>query len=96
MENIAWKIIKWVGNCILKIIEWWMKYKDNVDKNTFNFIQANNYYIKKAHNPIDVIEVCSINEEKNQLEEISMQKYKNLSSNDRYNIDTLLARRDYS
>jgi hypothetical protein len=95
MGNTVWKIVKWVGNCILEVVDWWLSYKDKVDRNTYNFIEENKYYIIQADNQVAVCETVAINEEKNQLEEISAQRYKNLSSNDRYNIDSLLARRDY-
>ena len=95
MGNVVWKIVKWAGNCILKIIEWWRSFKDEADQKTYIFIENNQYYIKSADNPKAVCEVCVINEQKNQLEEVSARRFMNLSSNDRYKIDSLLARRDY-
>jgi hypothetical protein len=95
MGNTVWKIVKWAGNCILKIIEWWRSFKDTADRNTYIYIEENKYYIKQADNEIAVCETLIIKKQKSQLEEVAAQRYKNLSSNDRYNIDSLLARRDY-
>ena len=95
MGNTVWNIVIWVGNCILKVIDWWLKYKDKADRNTYNYIEINQNYIRKADDQKAVCETLAISKQKSQLEEIAAQRFKNLSSNDRYHIDSLLARRDY-
>ena len=93
--SAAWKGIKWCGNCIGRVVDWWRGYKDEVNQKTFNFIQGNQNVILSANNPRGVCEVCVINSEKQELEDISDYNYKTLTSDDRYRIDSLLARRDY-
>lgn len=89
------KIVKWCGNCIESVVNWWSPHKEKVNNLALNEILVNQNTIMEADNPKAVGEIIAINREKYELDNISAQKYKNLSWNDRQRLDDLLDRRDY-
>lgn len=95
LSSLAWRGIKWIGNCINTIIKWWGKFKDRVDKKTYNFIIVNSAQILNTQNPIGVGEILAINKEKNQLDEIAEKIYKTLSSSDKQALKNLLDQKNY-
>ena len=93
--SLAWKGIKWIGNCIHKVISWWGQFKDGVNQNTYNFLVGKQNQILNANNPRGVGEIIAINDEKSQLENIASRQYKHLTYEDRQRVDGLLDERDY-
>jgi hypothetical protein len=93
--NIAWRGIKWIGNCIHKIISWWGAFKEGVNQNTYNFLIGKQNEIMNTNNPRGVGEVIAIKSEKDQLEDIAERQYQSLSYDDQARVDELLSRRDY-
>lgn len=93
--TIAKRLIKWIGNCIHRVIQWWGPFKEGVNKNTYNYLIGKQNSIVTAQNPVGVGEVLAINNEKFQLEDIAQKKYMRLSMNDQQRVDELLEERDY-
>ena len=93
--SIVWKGVKWIGNCIHKIISGWGAFKEGVNQNTYNFMMGNKNQILNANNPRGVGEILAINDEKSQLEDIAAKKYRNLTYEDQQRVDDLLDERDY-
>jgi hypothetical protein len=91
----AWKCIKWIGNCIHRVIEWWGPFKEGVNRNTYNYLIGKQNAIVTAQNPVGVGEVLAINNEKSQLEDIADRKYMSLSMRDQQRVDELLEERNY-
>lgn len=94
-SSTAWKVIKWIGNCIHKVINWWGSFKEGVNQNTYNFVIGKQNSIVNANNPRGVGEVLAINKEKEQLEDIADRRYQQLTWDDQQRVDELLSRRDY-
>lgn len=95
LASAAKKVVKWVGNCIEKVISWWSPHKEKVNNITYNFIMGNQYVIINAQDQKTVLEIMGIKKEKDQLEGISSANYMNLSYADRERLDQLLDQRDY-
>ena len=95
LTSLAWRGIRWIGNCILIVISWWDSFKDRVNQNTFNVLIRRQDQILNALNPQGVGEIIAINDEKSQLEDIASRYNRNLTFEDRQRIDLLLDQRDY-
>ena len=95
LASAAKKVVKWVGNCIEKVISWWSPHKEKVNNITYNYIMVNQYVIINAQDQKTVLEIMGIKKEKDELEGISSANYMNLSYADRERLDQLLDQRDY-
>lgn len=93
--STAWRVIRWIGNCIHRVIGWWGSFKEEVNQNTYNFVIGKQNSILNANNPRGVGEVIAINKEKEQLEDIADRRYQQLTWDDQQRVDELLSRRDY-
>ncbi len=91
----AWRGVKWIGNCINKVVSWWDEFMDSVNKLVYNFLIRNQTTIESSDDPKKVGEVVGIKKEKDQLEEKADNIYRTLSSNDKITVDKLLANRNY-
>ena len=95
LASAAKKVVKWVGNCIEKVISWWSPHKEKVNNITYNYIMVNQYVVINAQDQKTVLEIMGIKKEKDELEGISSANYMNLSYADRERLDQLLDQRDY-
>lgn len=93
--SAAKTVVKWVGNCISKIISWWKSFRDDVDQKTYCYIIIYKTLILQADDPQTFGELMAIRKEKSELEKIAQKKYASLSWNDQSRIDALLDNRDY-
>ena len=91
----AWRCVKWIGNCIHRVIVWWGKFKEAVNSIVHSFLMENEIPILSADDPTTTGEVVAIRKEKDQLDEKANQMYETLSNNDKNTVDALLAKRDY-
>lgn len=89
------RCVKWIGNCINKVVLWWFPFMENVNFITFSFLRAKRNKIESAENPKTVGEIVAIGKEKQQLEEKANQLYKDLTNRDRDIITDLLQRKNY-
>ena len=91
----AWRCVKWIGNCIYKVVTWWGPFMEGVNAIVHGFLMLKRNKIERSENPKTVGEVVAITKEKDQLEEKAQKLYKNLSSNDKNTVDELLEKRNY-
>lgn len=95
IASVAKKGVRWIGNCIERVVSWWRGHKERVNNITYNYIMINVEFIKQSDDPKTVGEIMAIKKEKDQLEEICVAKYMKLSYNDQQRLDELLDQRDY-
>ena len=93
--STAKKVVKWIGNCISKVISWWKSFRDDVDQKTYCYIIIYKTSILQADDPQTFGELMAIRKEKSELEIIAQKKYASLSYKDQSRIDELLDNRDY-
>ena len=91
----AWRCVKWIGNCIYKVVTWWGPFMEGVNAIVHGFLMLKRRPIENSDNPKAVGEVVAIRKEKDQLEEKANSLYKNLSRNDKNTVDDLLKNRNY-
>jgi len=78
----CWEGIKWIGNCINNVINWWKDFMEQVNNFVFNFLNEKRNLIETANNPQAVGETCAINKEIEALEEKAKKQKEKLSSSD--------------
>ena len=65
-EKFGKKVVKWVGNCIEKIVDWWSSHKEAVNQITINFIIENQNVIIKSNDKQTFIEAMAIKKQKSE------------------------------
>ena len=91
----AWRCVKWIGNCIYSVINWWGRFMDGVNAIVHGFLTRSRSQIERSDNPKAVGEVVAIRKEKDQLEEKADNMYGGLSKKDQKTVDELLKKRNY-
>lgn len=91
----AWRCVKWVGKCILEVVDWWIEFMDSVNSLVHSFLMRVRKMIEEAENPRTVGEVIAIKKEKEQLDKKADELYKTLSQNDKNRVDEILSKKNY-
>ena len=91
----AWRCVKWIGNCIYRVIKWWGPFMEAVNAIVHGFLILSRSQIERSDNPKAVGEVVAIRKEKDQLEKKADSIYGGLSSKDKNTVDKLLEDRNY-
>lgn len=88
----GWKVIKWVGNIIFRVVSWFFgEIRDMIENEVKAFLQASAEKIKKALNIGNTLKVLVIKKMLSKLAEMAKKYYKELTSHDQNIIDELLA-----
>lgn len=64
LANAAKKVVTWVGNIIDGVVSWWKPHKEVVNRNTYNYIMANQVFISQCQDQKTVIEIMGAKDEK--------------------------------
>jgi hypothetical protein len=91
----AWSCVKWIGNCIYRVISWWGEFMAAVNSFVHGFLMLKRAIIERSDNPKGVGEIVAIEKEKDQLDEKAKETYNTLSQKDKDTVDELLANRNY-